>query len=361
MTSKPTRTVKTAFLVPYPRTRYARIHELWLESLQERLRDNQSNLYNPRIALIGPGSLKTRIALEYVFMYKSEYSFVFWINGQNREELLSGFREIAEETGCIQGVLSQTLQEIAESVVEWLGCAGNWLLVIENLDNINVVDGYLPITTGSGQILITAQNTSFDHTDDLEIKTWGLEDAEQFVLGRGGLSKAIKLLDNVSSTAIISCAASIRRIVPGILVLAILITLILAGLRVQHRWQHRRPGSRRQTLSELETENSKANRGQSRYLLSRRSRLLIGALHNNDGEYVLEKISCDEEIDVRSNVNQHSIFVDNNGQSSSWRFGNGIFSGWSNKSNSHETPVQSTKEMKFGTDCELKTFTVAKG
>jgi len=52
--------------------------------------------------------------------------------------------------------------DIAKFVVSWLREQDDWLLVIDNLVDVTVVDGYLPDSTTGGHTLITTRNPNSD-------------------------------------------------------------------------------------------------------------------------------------------------------------------------------------------------------
>jgi tetratricopeptide (TPR) repeat protein len=112
---------------------------------------------NPhRVALYGMGGIgKTETALAYTYSYKDYYRSIFWINGINQASLLSGFQQIASIIG-LETTGSST--EPAESVLAWLQGHENWLLVIDNLDDISQISGYLQRIEGQGHTLITTRN-----------------------------------------------------------------------------------------------------------------------------------------------------------------------------------------------------------
>ena len=86
---------------------------------------------------------KTQIAIEYVVEFEAEYEGVYWITAESRAQLLSGFVSIANETHCTE-TTSRTQIEVAEAVLKWLYRSKDWLMVVDNLDDIKVAHGFLP-------------------------------------------------------------------------------------------------------------------------------------------------------------------------------------------------------------------------
>jgi hypothetical protein len=83
---------------------------------------------------------------------------VFWISANSESHLLAhGFQEIADITGIAQSNLSS--KEQARLVLTWLRRSNNWLLVVlDNLDDVSVVKGYLPERSEKRHTLITTRN-----------------------------------------------------------------------------------------------------------------------------------------------------------------------------------------------------------
>ena len=130
-----------------------------LKCIREKLCDTTPKEYNHRLALFGMGGVgKTQIAIQYVVQFETQYEGVYWITAESSAQLLSGFVSIARDTRCTD-TTSRTQAEIANGVLNWLYKTKDWLLVVDNLDDISLADGYLPrLRTGGGHVLITTRN-----------------------------------------------------------------------------------------------------------------------------------------------------------------------------------------------------------
>ena len=145
------------FLVPYQQNRRFTGRKKFLQTLKEKLSD-QDTIYSHRVALYGMGGIgKTQTALEYVYTNMSNYDRIYWITAVDQASLLSGYQKIAKKAG-VQIASDSSPVEIAENVLSWLKREKSWLVVIDNLDNINVVDGFLPETGLHQHTLITTRN-----------------------------------------------------------------------------------------------------------------------------------------------------------------------------------------------------------
>jgi tetratricopeptide (TPR) repeat protein len=181
--SGPSRSI--VFSVPYERNPFFTGRDEFLETLSRELRDKHPRRYNYRIALYGLGGVgKTQSALEYAYRHREDYAYIFWISGVDRPELFSGFGRIAGLLRC--GLSLTRPEDIAKRIQLWLEANENWLLIIDNLDDFEVISGYLPQSQGSGHTIITTRNTNTHGipATGLEMRELDRDNAVLFLLGR---------------------------------------------------------------------------------------------------------------------------------------------------------------------------------
>ena len=127
----------------------------FLQTINETLSDVVPNHYNNRIALYGMGGIgKTQCALGYVYANRDIYDRIYWIPAVDRTSLLSGYQSIAK-AARLNSLQNSSTVEIANGVLSWLSQQSNWLLVIDNLDDIKVADGLLPENGSQKHAIIT--------------------------------------------------------------------------------------------------------------------------------------------------------------------------------------------------------------
>jgi len=120
--------------------------------------ESQADKFNHRVALHGLGGVgKTQCALEYVYANRERYQRIYWISAVDRASLLSGYQNIANRLQ-LPGRQTASTAEKAEKVISWLKRQENWLIVIDNLDNIRVADGLLPENGPQKHTVITTRN-----------------------------------------------------------------------------------------------------------------------------------------------------------------------------------------------------------
>ena len=83
---------------------------------------------------------KTQCAIEYVYAFASDYERIYWITAVDQASLLSGYQRIAK-AAALPNLQQATPSEVAEIVISWLKREQSWLLVFDNLDDIEVING----------------------------------------------------------------------------------------------------------------------------------------------------------------------------------------------------------------------------
>jgi len=178
------------FIVPYQRNPHFKGRSHLLTKLHDKLCETIPDQYNHRVALYGLGGVgKTQLALEYVYTHRENgtYDRVYWVSAVSEATLFAGLREIGLRTNCILTTdTGLKPSEIASTVLRWLNKQEKWLLIIDNLDDMSVVDGYLPETAPDRHTIITTRS---QHCDDipaegLEVGVLDITGATQLLLAR---------------------------------------------------------------------------------------------------------------------------------------------------------------------------------
>ena len=178
------------FYVPYEQNPYFTGRDELLETTRQRIQDEQVRGYKHRIALYGLGGVgKTQMALEYCFRYKSNYDYIFWMSAVDETRLLSSFAKVATLGGDICITSDQTPEDIAQAVLRWLRSKIKWLMIFDNLDDICIIKGYLPLTHSSGHVLITTRNKNCDGipAEGVEITPMASSESVSLLLIRSSL------------------------------------------------------------------------------------------------------------------------------------------------------------------------------
>ena len=116
-----------------------------------------------RVALHGMSGIgKSQIAGHYGHLHCADYDFVFWVSADTPEVLLSDYVVIARQ------VLPQLRDEvnqgnIVQAMKTWLNTHSGWLLVLDNVDDLNTIRNYLP-PNKMRHIIITTTQSTFGNT-----------------------------------------------------------------------------------------------------------------------------------------------------------------------------------------------------
>jgi len=136
---------------------------------------------------------KTQCAIEYVYTSRSDYDRIYWVTAVDQNSVISGYQRIAQAVALPGWRLAST-SEIAQLMISWLNQEKSWLLVIDNLDDIKVIEGLLPENGRKKHTLITTKNPNASG-----IPAEGLE---------------VPLLDTADSIDLLSSLSNIE-IIPG--------------------------------------------------------------------------------------------------------------------------------------------------
>ena len=111
-------------------------------------------------ALNGIGGVgKTQTALEYAYLYQQHYQYLLWCNAHSREILVTDFVSIASLLNLPEKN-AQDQSEAVSAVKRWLDNNDDWLLILDNADDLAMAREFMPLRR-RGHVLLTtrAQNT----------------------------------------------------------------------------------------------------------------------------------------------------------------------------------------------------------
>jgi NB-ARC domain/Tetratricopeptide repeat len=179
------------FMVPYQENAIFVGRVELLTRLFEMLRDSKEFEYNHRVALYGLGGVgKTQTALKYVYSKRDCYHSIFWVSAVDQATLVTEFQKILTITQP-DVPFPDSSDQLARLVITWLEKHPSWLIVFDNLDDINVIDGFLPVNSNQKHTLITTRNPSAENipAQGLEIEIMSPADAIDFFLLRAAFPR----------------------------------------------------------------------------------------------------------------------------------------------------------------------------
>lgn len=159
-----------------------------LVRLCDILHDSKEYQFNHRVALFGLGGVgKTQTALKYVYSKRDYYRSVFWISAVDQATLLTEFQKIITRTQP-NVPIPDSPDQAAKIAIAWLEKQSSWLLVVDNLDDIKVIDGFLPVNNERKHTLITTRNPNATNipAQGLEVEIMDSTDSVKLFLVRAG-------------------------------------------------------------------------------------------------------------------------------------------------------------------------------
>ncbi len=169
----------------------------------------------PIQALSGlPGVGKTQLVVEYAYRYADMYQAVLWVRADSSAIIQSGFIELAETlTLAESGETNYPL--MVKAVKQWLQQNAQWLLIVDNLEDVNLLRDLIP-SPHPGHILVTTRShRTGGIARRVALSPLPLDDGAFFLLRRSKLLAFQDNLNTVSETELLA-AREIVRLVGGL-------------------------------------------------------------------------------------------------------------------------------------------------
>jgi tetratricopeptide (TPR) repeat protein len=173
--------------IPYARNPFFTGREELLNDLHASLhRQQTTDLLQPQ-QISGLGGVgKTQLALEYAYRFRTQYEAVFWINAETRETLTSGSAGLALDLN-LPLKDEQDQQSIVQAVTRWLQTHHNWLLILDNVEDLALLPPFL-LPDLSGHVLLTTRiQVAGGSAHHLDISVLSEEEGILLLLKRAGL------------------------------------------------------------------------------------------------------------------------------------------------------------------------------
>lgn len=124
--------------VPLPRNPFFTGREAVLQALHISLNAKQTRADAPSLALQGLGGIgKTQSAVEYAYRHALTYHAVFWIEAETTERVFASLQRIAELLHLPERT-AENQQQMVEAIQRWLTTHDQWLLIWDNLEDLEL-------------------------------------------------------------------------------------------------------------------------------------------------------------------------------------------------------------------------------
>jgi tetratricopeptide (TPR) repeat protein/DNA-binding XRE family transcriptional regulator len=174
--------------------------EALLEVLHKRLSTARVAALTQPQALFGLGGIgKTQTAAEYAYRFGDEYGYLFWLRAATRETLIADFVALTELLNLPEKD-EQDQRRMVAAVTGWLASQEGWLLILDNADDLDLAQEFLP-TNHKGYILYTTRSQAAGEiAASVEVEKLTLEDGTLLLLRQSKLLDMDTSLDQASAT-----------------------------------------------------------------------------------------------------------------------------------------------------------------
>jgi tetratricopeptide (TPR) repeat protein len=202
--------------VPYQRNPFFTGREEVLKNLYDALRVGKAvAVVQPR-ALTGLGGIgKTQTAVEYAYRYYSDYpEAIFWARADSREGLVTDFGAMAQALHLPEEV-EQDQNLVIDAVKRWLKEHANWLLILDNVEDLAMIKSVLPSAYRGHILLTTRMQATGEVARGVEMEQMEPEEGTLLLLRRASILAPDALL-NTASEADKAKAREISQVVDGL-------------------------------------------------------------------------------------------------------------------------------------------------
>ena len=150
-----------------------------------------------KAAITGLGGIgKTQTAIQYAHEHRDEYKVILWANAESQQTLVSDFVSFVDYLNL--SLRSDDEQQIIlDAIFNWLRRNDNWLLILDNVEDLNSVINFIP-SGMKGHVILTARNPSTGNFSGTSLERMAPEQGAKFLLRRAKIITSGEELSNAS-------------------------------------------------------------------------------------------------------------------------------------------------------------------
>jgi tetratricopeptide (TPR) repeat protein len=150
-------------------------------------------------AISGLGGIgKTQLALEYAYCYQKSYHDIFWASADTYGSLTASYVQLAAILHLPE-YDEQDQNKIKVAVQQWLGVHKRWLLILDNVEDLNLIHQFVPKNRQGSVLLTTRRQVTEPVAQALELGLLPENDAILFLLKRTKVLAVDKSLEDASN------------------------------------------------------------------------------------------------------------------------------------------------------------------
>ena len=186
--------------VPFRRNPYFTGRQDVLACLEAALQRGKAAALVQTQAISGLGGIgKTQTAVEYAYRQQSDYQAVLWAKADSREVLAADFVNLASVLQLPEQD-EQDQSQTVRSVKAWLKDYPDWLLILDNVEDLDLIRDYLPSSSRGHIMLTTRRQSTGSLAECIDLKEMETEEGALLLLRRAKLLEPASSLELASSS-----------------------------------------------------------------------------------------------------------------------------------------------------------------
>jgi len=192
--------VEQIWNIPYQRNPLFTGREDVLKKLSEALRAGKMAALAQPQAISGLGGIgKTQTAVEYAYRYRDDYNAILWVKAETEGSINSDFVTIASLLDLPEKQ-EQDQHKIVVAVKRWFQEHTDWLLILDNADDIAMVQGFIPLGSKGHILLTTRAHATGRIAKRIEVEKMDPDEGAIFLLHRAKLLDPDASLETATRT-----------------------------------------------------------------------------------------------------------------------------------------------------------------